>query len=126
MVMRMRRFIERSYTDQCQVGTIDSAGWDGAASTYTYDVVNVVPCKLDEGVTQSSFEVVDGSEAEFGDATICVPVDNTSIVMESRLKLTRRHRVNLTTPSIWRVIGINETDSAKLVFVKRVEGNAVR
>jgi len=128
MAMRMTKFVERGYRDQCQVGTLDDNGWgsDGGADSWTYDTVNVVPCKVDEGTTQSSFETNDGGETEFGDATFCVAADNTSITLQSRLKLKRRHRLNLSTETIWRVIGINETDSAKLVFVKRVIGNASR
>jgi hypothetical protein len=128
MVMQMTKFVERGYTDQLQVGTLDNAGWGSTPGndTYTYDAVNVVPCKLDEGTTESSFETVDGGETEYGDATICAPQSNTSITLQSRLKLMRRHRKNLTTPKYWRVVGINETDSARLVFVKRVTGNATR
>ena len=126
--MRMRKLMERQFPDQAQVGTIGDTGWGSApgSDTYTYDVVNVIPCKVDEGQTQSSFETANGGETEFGDVTIFAPAANTSITLQSRLKVTRRWRQALATNEIFRVIGINEEDSARMVFAKRVTGNAVR
>jgi len=128
MVLRMKEFVKRSFPDELQVGTIGDSGWGSApgSETYTYDTVNVVSCKLDEGQTQSSFETKDGGETEFGDGVIIISVDNTSITMQSRIKLVKRNRLSLSTKPTFRIVGINQTDSAKLVFVKRISGNVTR
>lgn len=127
MRLRFRAQAERFFTDLLQVGTLVSGqgtwGADPKEDTYSYDVVNTVRCLIVNGVTN---EFSDGSEVQIAESKIKVPSSNTSITMETRLKVTRRYRKALVTNEIHRVVGIIERPNVRVIFTKEIEGNASR
>lgn len=127
MRLRLRAQKERLFTDKVQVGSLPYGQGDWGATpgddSYTYDVNNPVRCKV---LDNESMEVNTGSEVEIAEAKIEIPSSNTNIIMESRLKLIERYRKELETPVYYRVIGLREVGSNKIVLASKVEGNASR